>query len=911
MRRTVINKSTAIKAVILIFAVLIILSVYPLRLWQRTITDHGDALITQTSDRINDYHDVVQKFIARYDRIDSIDVYVEGLEKGQYMSVVIYKPTMEVYYEQLIYLGDKELPGYVNIPLKLDLEVGETYTLLLNGCLSTFYVGYCASDLALYPYVINFAYHDTEVSGICLAAKYNYEQPISKRNSLIIILAVAAIAALMIFITGLVYKNKKDKLITVHRVIRFVGNPIAVGITLTLMVMIYPLQVFDTRTADIIFYEIGVLISGIIMLYAINHENDATLDIKPWHSFHNVLRMGAIAAAIWFCCEYMNAFYTIYQTLAERKELICLLILLCLMLPRERVLKSYNLVYAVAAYAVCLWYRSGHLLADTEKEYDLHNAATTYGVIIAWLTGFILLSIAAETVSRIKKRAAVRGGKVFEMRPSVMGIILMLLGIVLAVFRNTRWWGVVLTLFMFALMFCFGAFETSSRENKKNYIDIVAGGLMLNFVISMVYCWLYRSFAAFNTGRFPFVFHTVTVTAEYMTVMVCASMVLLLYKIYDTRDIASFRDRFKYLWKEFVLFGFVTAYMIFTISRTAYLACMVMFVFVAGLTAFDNKKGKLKYFLRQFVTMALAVILCFPAAFTLQRILPAIYGHPKTYMIENQNYALNGGGNPASSHFMGIERFVDLFGEKILSIDLIDYNYPEDIYNYDEDGNYIYGETGVYVTKKQAQDLNISVIGLIYSSDTDEETKQYLLETAGNELIAIEEAKAAAEAAAAEQAAVEDTADEQVTEEVSEDTADGEAAEESSSEGSIESFSNGRLTIFKSYLEQMTLWGHDEMGALLPSGEVAVHAHNTYIQVMYDNGILAGVFFLLMMATAVFAGGKYYMKNKDEIPGSLLPYAMTICFGVAAVSEWVFQFSNPMTIALILALMPIALKENK
>ena len=90
MRRKVIYRSVAIRAVILIFAALFILSVFPFRIWQRTITENGGGEIIQTSERVNDYHDVVQKFIAQYDRLESIDIYVEEIELGNYMSMVFY-----------------------------------------------------------------------------------------------------------------------------------------------------------------------------------------------------------------------------------------------------------------------------------------------------------------------------------------------------------------------------------------------------------------------------------------------------------------------------------------------------------------------------------------------------------------------------------------------------------------------------------------------------------------------------------------------------------------------------------------------------------------------------------------------------------------------------------------------------
>ena len=95
MRRKVVYRSVAIRAVILILAAIAILSVFPFRIWERTITESGGGDIVQTSDRVNDFYDVVQRFIAQYDRLESIDIYVDDVELGNYMSMVIYNENME------------------------------------------------------------------------------------------------------------------------------------------------------------------------------------------------------------------------------------------------------------------------------------------------------------------------------------------------------------------------------------------------------------------------------------------------------------------------------------------------------------------------------------------------------------------------------------------------------------------------------------------------------------------------------------------------------------------------------------------------------------------------------------------------------------------------------------------------
>ena len=415
---------------------------------------------------------------------------------------------------------------------------------------------------------------------------------------------------------------------------------------------------------------------------------------------------------------------------------------------------------------------------------------------------------------------------------------------------------------------------------------------------------MYRSFAAFNTGRYAFVFHTVTVTAEYMTVMECAAAVLLLYKIYVSKEISSFRARFKYLWKEFILFGFVSAYMIFTISRTSYFACVIMIFCMLMLTFGDCEKGRLKYFGIQVGTLVFAAVLCFPSAFALQRMFPAIVAHPKKFLIETGNYGLYGGGQPDNHLYMNIERFADLFAEKILNVDLMDYNYPEDDKNFNSEGYSMVGANGVPLTEEQSRSMVYSLPEIVASKQTSPEIREYLMETGGNELFERMKAEEAAAAAIAEANGTSSEEPEETQEEAEE-----EQNNQTPGDG-IEEFSNGRITIFKSYLEQMNLFGHDEMGAVLPSGEIAVHAHNTYLQVMYDNGILSGIVFLIVMAFAFFNGAVYYIKHRDDVPGATLPFAMTVGFGVAAISEWVFQFSNPMAVAFMLSLIPIAFKEN-
>jgi O-antigen ligase len=101
------------------------------------------------------------------------------------------------------------------------------------------------------------------------------------------------------------------------------------------------------------------------------------------------------------------------------------------------------------------------------------------------------------------------------------------------------------------------------------------------------------------------------------------------------------------------------------------------------------------------------------------------------------------------------------------------------------------------------------------------------------------------------------------------------------------------------------------MGAELPNGEIALHAHNTYLQVAYDNGIIVGIVFIIMLVMALICGIVYYRNNRKNEPLSLITAAVVIGFMVAGVSEWVFQYCNPMTVALMLSIAPITFKVKE
>ena len=195
------------------------------------------------------------------------------------------------------------------------------------------------------------------------------------------------------------------------------------------------------------------------------------------------------------------------------------------------------------------------------------------------------------------------------------GITLLALFVSMIIFRNTRTWGIILIAVFTALYL-----RLLVWKGFRDWYKILSGGLMLNFAMSLLFSLLHRYFSAYVSGRFAFIFHTVTVTAEYLTFMGAAATVMLVIKIVAFPKNCKVVELFKSAWKEIILFGWIMSYAIFTVSRTAYAAIIVSILAVVLVTVIRHK-GQ---FIRLVCAMIVSVLICFPAAFTLQRLIPTI-----------------------------------------------------------------------------------------------------------------------------------------------------------------------------------------------------------------------------------------------------------------------------------------------
>jgi hypothetical protein len=123
------------------------------------------------------------------------------------------------------------------------------------------------------------------------------------------------------------------------------------------------------------------------------------------------------------------------------------------------------------------------------------------------------------------------------------------------------------------------------------------------------------------------------------------------------------------------------------------------------------------------------------------------------------------------------------------------------------------------------------------------------------------------------------------------------------SETSVEAsndISNGRFEIFKAYISNLGLQGHPGMEATSQEGIVYGHAHNSYLQISYNFGIIAGVAFLAMIIIALFRGADMIIKQGRKHSIYFVPFALVVAFSVVSLTEWAFHPCIPVGFAFML-----------
>lgn len=270
----------------------------------------------------------------------------------------------------------------------------------------------------------------------------------------------------------------------------------------------------------------------------------------------------------------------------------------------------------------------------------------------------------------------------------------------------------------------------------------------------------------------------------------------------------------------------VTAgYIFLTMSRTAYLSAFVTAALVVALAAFAFHKLPSNIW-KEIGVLSLMALLCFPLVFSAVRMIPAVINEPIRYDLEHQDRG-----------FM-VYRGDPIDSDKYMTV-------PRFF-------STLFGRFQKEEAVTDEEDEEASGIRM--------PQEQYLVYT-GNDFAGMDLRTAHDEE--------EDDDEEQTVEQ--------------------NDVSNGRFVIFMDYVKALSFEGHEKMAIVNEEGKEHVHAHNSYLQVAYNFGMIAGVVFLAICAISLWSSIRLAMTQGEQFGIYIVPFALIIVFGLISVTEWAFH----------------------
>lgn len=662
----ILNKRQAICVTIWIFVACAALALWPLRLFHEEVWSASGRENARISETVNADHVVQQRFIAQYDRLKNIKIYLADMTEGGKFNFVLRDASMQTLMQQVIDVKNIEtIPGWCTVQINTDMEVGRDYYFLLQGVESELYVAYAdnTGDHANI-YISASTYDGAEDAGRCVIADYSYRVPLRKGKTFALDAVFLLLGVLVTWISSVYYGKypERNTLLTVERVMRFVFNPLIVAAGAVCAVAVGPCHILTTDIYSILFYELGVILAVAAGLYAVNHDRtgiatDRTVFKVLQGRWQDDLQSAMFAGAIWGCCNYMNALYEIHHTVAYRQTLIFLALALIVTYKKKELFHWMNLILAVvAAVAGPMYYKNTlAALADQavqagkEAPGELELLALKLTVWAGILAGFVIFN----TIMLLCRRK-VRGISL------PYGVLVGVFFALIILCRNTRGWPIFLVC-VYALIYL----RMAAGVKKAALLHNIVNGILLHFVLTVGYCLLHRPYMYFRYYRYPFHFHTVTISAVYLALVVCAALIKFM-------DAYGRRPNLAGTYKELAVFGLSAMYLLFTLSRTGYLSILVTAVVVIPLAFFSGKELSLREkwprFLRGVGLMALSVIVGLPIVFTAQRALPAVAADIRAHEIEEFPTELLHGRDMDSYYYITVERFIQTFQMKVLGI---------------------------------------------------------------------------------------------------------------------------------------------------------------------------------------------------------------------------------------------------
>lgn len=863
MNRSVTKKNAAVFLILLV-GILFLLAVYPLRLFTTTAQLTGEGTIVASSDPVDADNDAGDYFTAQYSHLDTLETWVEEVEKEGSVTLRLFHVKSDGSLENLAE-EEQQLPqekGFVSFPIDVDMVPGDTYIYILyandDAVFRSGYESVTIQDRADAIWYQSGFYHDTGVDGVAVATRLTYRIPLPKKTSLFLMggIFLAMLAAVGI---ALLYYRKpgRNKATTVLQVLRWCVTPPAAVLTAAGMIAVFPLRIYDDRALDCVVYEIGLILSFCMLIYGLWHRRERKTNASQGISIRHLLIILFIAMAIQASCDYMNAVNDLIHAYAEYRMLLFLFLVILLMGSLSGI---QRILVPVAGTCGAL-YGFLHYRANAA---DLSDPEHAYKNLILFILAAAIcvgtMAVIALVCTLVQHLVSRNRAHTPWNRP--LGILWTVFAVLLLVFRNGRDWITILV-----LVFTLFLLRYLLWGEKVMWAWDLKAGIALQFALTVVFSLLHRYYFAWVYSRFSMTFHTVTVTSYYLLAVSALSTALLVSRLpalYRMKG-EKFSRKMDAIWKEALFFGVSSSYMLMTVTRAG-IGGLVLLVLAACLIGLWDRKLPLQP-LKGLGTLLLVFVITLPAVFTLQRIVPVSVRDPQHFEeVEPYPDEVNRHMRADSRWFMSVEAFIRDIGDRIIGGEL-----GTRIFNhFDWDQRVLHYDTR------------------IFAMDTEEKPLPSFVRSRSRLLAEVGEIRTAS-------------------------TSDLENGD----------YSNGRIAIWQAYLSQLNITGHESMNAVLPDGSLVIHAHNTALQLAFDCGIPAAIsgiaFFVLLLAAAVkrfrktgrAEGGTAEGGGAEKTAYFLFVLFALLGFLLTGLVEWIFQLCNPFTVILMLAVLPLFEKEGR
>ena len=750
--------------------------------------------------------------------------------------------------EVTLTMTQSEFPGFWRIPLGVETEPGRVYFWQLQGVGKYLDLEYeNTGDTGLtsfgnYYILENGESRMQEAQNVIMRLVYTDSPSAKKMAVLYAGLFLAAAAAIAFF----EYAGKKQsKLIAgpqdgsvsgmrtwrVQTVVMLTFAPVIGAFLLSLLYGIFIQNRFGGNAIDKAVYGLAVCLTALFSGWVIFAKRKKKRSIPVGKAVREYgmdwLQSICFAGVLLGGIHYMNALYQIWQDLAAYEILVWSGLLLLTMGRGRDILRKKTAVWLAAAGLAgtgYYLYRRAHLTGDL-RQLDLRLCRLE--ILIVLVAGLAAIAL-YEKIRRFLKEAKAQGHTPVEhLRSGLKGVNLFYAALLavffgmLVAFRNTRGWTIYLVV-VFGLFYLFYL----SWEKKGRLLYNFCNGIVLNFALACIFAFIRRPYRAWVYNRYNFVFHTVTITATYLTLAVCALTVRLLVKRREKKRLID-------LWGTLMLYGFAMSFLFLTLSRTGYLAVIVMTLVVVPFVILFCYRQGIGAFCRTAALMGISALLCLPVVYSGVRLLPAMYADPYIFEVEQSASAVYKEEPEDSENYISISSFWNVMRDKLFA----DASFREE----------------------DAEELMLCMA--------------HALRRDGGVYVRPHAALVAAA---------------------------GDAGTESG-----EDVSNGRFDLYRFYIREWNLTGHAEMGVPMPDGTMSVHAHNTYLQVIHDHGLLTGAVYLLLGLVSACLMFLYAVRKIREDAYAALPLAIFIGFAVASLVEWLFHPCNPTGYAVMVVFAPL------